>query len=55
MNLVSVSSASIAQLDNNKYYVLENSVKIMKRLFKESVVDSFELQLYQNETAKIHH
>jgi sugar phosphate isomerase/epimerase len=44
-NSISVSSAPIAKLGNKKYYDLLGTVKVMKRVFEESVVDGFELQL----------
>jgi sugar phosphate isomerase/epimerase len=45
VNLISVSSAPIAKLGNKEYYDLLGTIEIMKRVFKESVVDGFELQL----------
>jgi hypothetical protein len=44
-NLISVSSAPIASLGNKKYYDLLGTLEVMKRVFQESVVDGFELQL----------
>lgn len=44
-NLISVSSAPIAKLGNKKYYDLSGTLDVMKRVFRESVVDGFELQL----------
>lgn len=44
-NLISVSSAPIARLDNKRYYDLLGTIEIMKSVFRESVVDGFELQL----------
>lgn len=44
-DLISVSSAPIAKLDNKRYYDLLGTIEIMKKVFRESVVDGFELQL----------
>jgi len=44
-NLISVSSAPIAKLGNKKYYDLPGTLEVMKRVYQESVVDGFELQL----------
>ena len=44
-NLISVSSAPIAGFGNKKYYDLIGTIDVMKKVFKESVVDGFELQL----------
>jgi len=44
-NLISVSSAPIARLEDKKYYDLSGTLKVMKKVFRESVVDGFELQL----------
>jgi len=44
-NLISVSSAPIAKLGNNRYYDLPGILEVMKRVYHESVVDGFELQL----------
>lgn len=44
-NLISVSSAPIAKLDNKKYYDLIGTLKVMKQVFQRSAVDGFELQL----------
>jgi hypothetical protein len=44
-NLISVSSAPIAKLGNKKYYDLLGTLCAMKRVFQESAVDGFELQL----------
>ena len=44
-NLISVSSAPIAKLGNKKYYDLPGTLEVMKRVYPESVVDGFELQL----------
>lgn len=45
VNLISVSSAPIAKLGDKKYYDLLGTIDVMKRVFLESIVDSFELQL----------
>jgi hypothetical protein len=44
-NLVSVSSAPIAGFGNKKYYDLIGTFDVMKKVFREAVVDGFELQL----------
>ena len=44
-NLVSVSSAPIAKLGGSRYYDLVGTITVMKRVWKESVVDGFELQV----------
>ena len=44
-NLISVSSAPIAGYGNKKYYDLIGTIDVMKKVFRESVVDGFELQL----------
>jgi len=44
-NLISVSSAPIAKLENKKYYDLLGTLGVMKKVFKEFAVDGFELQL----------
>jgi len=44
-NLVSVSSAPIAKFGNKRYYDLLGTLEVMKKVFRESVVDGFELQL----------
>jgi hypothetical protein len=44
-NLVSVSSAPIAKLGNRKYYDLSGTIQVMKKVYQESAVDGFELQL----------
>jgi len=44
-NLISVSSAPIAGFGSKEYYDLIGTIDVMKRVFKESVVDGFELQL----------
>jgi hypothetical protein len=43
--LISVSSAPIARLGEKEYYDLIGTIDVMKRVFSESVVDGFELQL----------
>jgi sugar phosphate isomerase/epimerase len=45
VNLVSVSSAPIAKLGGSRYYDLVGTIEVMKRVWKESVVDGFELQV----------
>jgi len=44
-NLISVSSAPIAKLRGRRYYDLPGTLEVMNRIYKESVVDGFELQL----------
>jgi len=44
-NLISVSSAPIAGLDDREYYDLLGTIDVMKKVLKEEVVDGFELQL----------
>lgn len=44
-NLISASSAPIAGFEDKEYYDLVGTIKVMKRVFQESVVDGFELQL----------
>lgn len=44
-NRISVSSAPIAKLGGKRYYDLDGTLKVMKKIFRESVVDGFELQL----------
>jgi hypothetical protein len=44
-NLVSVSSAPIAKLGGSRYYDLAGTIAVMKRVWKESVVDGCELQV----------
>jgi sugar phosphate isomerase/epimerase len=44
-NLISVSSAPIAGFGNKHYYDLLGTIDVMKRVFREGVVDGFELQL----------
>jgi len=44
-NLVSVSTAPIAKLGNKKYYDLSGTIQVMKKVYQESAVDGFELQL----------
>ncbi|MEM2100508.1 MAG: hypothetical protein QXP45_04130, partial [Thermoproteota archaeon] len=43
--LISVSSAPIARLGDKNYYDLVGTVDVMKKIFAESIVDGFELQL----------
>ena len=44
-NLISVSSAPIAKLGNKRYYDLVGTLEVMRKIFQESAVDGFELQL----------
>ncbi len=44
-NLISVSSAPIAKLGDKRYYDLIGTLEVMRQVFRESVVDGFELQL----------
>jgi len=44
-NLISVSSAPIARLGNKRFYDLFGTLEIMKKVYQESIVDGFELQL----------
>jgi sugar phosphate isomerase/epimerase len=44
-NMISVSSAPIAKLGGRRYYDLAGTLVVMKKVFRESVVDGFELQL----------
>jgi len=44
-NRISVSSAPIAGFGDKKYYDLIGTFDLMKKVFKEAVVDGFELQL----------
>jgi len=44
-NLISVSSAPVAGLGDKEYYDLMGTVEVIQRIFSESVVDGFELQL----------
>jgi len=44
-NLISVSSAPIAGFGNKEYYDLLGTIDVMKKVFREQVVDGFELQL----------
>jgi len=44
-NLISVSSAPIARLGDKEYYDLIGTIGVMRKVFSESVVDGFELQL----------
>ncbi|MGQ9597659.1 MAG: hypothetical protein ACUVUS_09925 [Thermoproteota archaeon] len=43
--LILVSSAPIARLGDKEYYNLIGTIDVMKKIFSESVVDGFELQL----------
>jgi len=43
--LISVSSAPIAKLGKKRYYDLPGTLEVMNRIYQESVVDGFELQL----------
>jgi hypothetical protein len=43
--LISVSTAPFACLGEKKYYDLLGTVKVLKRILSESIVDGFELQL----------
>ncbi len=42
---ISVSSAPIAKFGDKRYYDLLGSVEVMKNVYRESIVDGFELQL----------
>jgi len=42
---ISVSSAPIAKLGNKRYYDLLGTIEVMKKIYRESIVDGFELQL----------
>lgn len=42
---ISVSSAPIAKLGNKRYYDLLGTLEVMKKIYRESIVDGFELQL----------
>jgi hypothetical protein len=42
---ISVSSAPIAKLGNKRYYDLLGTLEVMKKVYRESIVDGFELQL----------
>jgi hypothetical protein len=44
-NLISASSAPVAGFGDKEYYDLLGTIEVMKRVFQESVVDGFELQL----------
>ena len=44
-NLISVSSAPIAKLGNKRYYDLIGTLEVMIRVYKESIVDGFELHV----------
>ncbi len=44
-NLISVSSVPIAGFMDEEYYDLLGTIEVMKKVFGESVVDGFELQL----------
>lgn len=44
-NLISVSSAPIARLGDKEYYDLIGTISVMRKIFSESIVDGFELQL----------
>lgn len=44
-NLISVSTAPIAGFGDKEYYDLLGTIDLMKKVFGESVVDGFELQL----------
>jgi sugar phosphate isomerase/epimerase len=44
-NLISASSAPIAGFGDKKYYDLPGTIEVLERVFRESVVDGFELQL----------
>jgi len=41
----SVSSAPIAKLGNKRHYDLLGTLEVMKKVYRESIVDGFELQL----------
>jgi sugar phosphate isomerase/epimerase len=42
---ISVSSAPIAKFGNKRYYDLLGTLEVMKKIYQESIVDGFELQL----------
>lgn len=42
---ISVSSAPIARLGDKRYYDLLGTIEVMKNVYRESIVDGFELQL----------
>jgi hypothetical protein len=44
-NLISLSTAPIARFGGKRYYDLLGTLKVMKQVFRESIVDVFELQL----------
>jgi len=44
-DLISISSAPIAELGGRKYYDLLGTLEVMKRIFREEVINGFELQL----------
>lgn len=44
-NLISVSSAPIAKLGNKRYYDLLGTLEVMKKVYRKSIVDGFELQV----------
>lgn len=44
-NLISVSSAPIAELGGKKYYDLSGTLEVLRMVFRDSAVDGFELQL----------
>ena len=44
-NLISVSSAPIAKLGGKRYYDLLGTLEVMKKVYQESIVDGFELQV----------
>jgi sugar phosphate isomerase/epimerase len=44
-NLISASSAPVAGFGDKEYYDLSGTLEVLKRVFVESVVDGFELQL----------
>lgn len=44
-NLISVSSAPIARLGGKRYYDLLGTLEVMKKAYRESIVDGFELQV----------
>jgi sugar phosphate isomerase/epimerase len=44
-NLTSVSTAPVAGFGDKEYYDLVGTIEVLRRIFSESVVDGFELQL----------
>lgn len=44
-NLISASTAPIAGFGDKEYYDLHGTLEVMERIFRESAVDGFELQL----------